>query len=50
MPYLHAGIREIPIRNFRGIDELKLSFVGPRDYPTQIVVLAGQTAPGRPPC
>ena len=47
MPDLHAGIREIHIRNFRGIDELKLSFVGPRDYPTQIVVLGGPNGSGK---
>jgi predicted ATPase len=47
MNELHAGIREITIKNFRGIDELKLSFVGPNGYPTQVVVLAGPNGSGK---
>jgi ABC-type cobalamin/Fe3+-siderophores transport system ATPase subunit len=41
------GIREISIKNFRGIDELNLSFVGPKREPTQIVVLAGPNGCGK---
>ena len=47
MSNLHAGIREITIKNFRGIDELKLSFVGLREYPTQVVVLGGPNGSGK---
>jgi len=47
MDKLHAGIREIKIENFRGIDCLHLSFVGPNDYPTQVVVLAGPNGCGK---
>ncbi len=43
----HAGIREIAITDFRGIDELQLSFVGPHDYPTQVVVLGGPNGSGK---
>ena len=31
----HAGIRDLHIRDFRGIDDLTLSFVGPGDYPSE---------------
>jgi energy-coupling factor transporter ATP-binding protein EcfA2 len=47
MTDLHAGIREISIKDFRGIDELRLSFVDPRGYPTQIVVLGGPNGSGK---
>jgi energy-coupling factor transporter ATP-binding protein EcfA2 len=47
MSNLHAGIREITIKDFRGIDELKLSFVGLHDDPTQIVVLGGPNGSGK---
>ncbi len=47
MSNFHAGIREITIKDFRGIDELKLSFVGPREYPTQVVVLGGPNGSGK---
>jgi predicted ATPase len=47
MSDFHAGIREITIKDFRGIDELKLSFVGPHDYPTQVVVLGGPNGAGK---
>lgn len=43
----HAGIRDLRIRDFRGIDELYLSFVGPGDYPTQVVVLGGPNGCGK---
>lgn len=47
MSNLHAGIREITIKDFRGIDELTLSFVEPHDYPTQVVVLGGPNGSGK---
>lgn len=47
MDSLHAGIREIRIENFRGIDCLDLSYVGPNDYPTQVVVLGGPNGCGK---
>ena len=47
MSNLHVGIREILIRDFRGIDELKLSFLGPNDYPTQVVVIGGPNGAGK---
>ncbi len=45
--HAHAGIREITIKDFRGIDQLHLSFVGPHDYPTQVVVLTGPNGCGK---
>jgi energy-coupling factor transporter ATP-binding protein EcfA2 len=47
MSDFHPGIREISIKDFRGIDELKLSFVGPRDYPSHVVVLGGPNGCGK---
>ena len=41
------AIREIAIENFRGIDRLSLSFIGPNDAPTDIVVLAGPNGSGK---
>ncbi len=43
----HAGIRDLHIRDFRGIDDLTLSFVGPKDYPTQVVVIGGPNGCGK---
>lgn len=42
-----AAVREITIENFRGIRELSLSFVGPRDEVTDLVVLAGPNGSGK---
>jgi energy-coupling factor transporter ATP-binding protein EcfA2 len=47
MSSTHVGIRDLYIRDFRGIDELNLSFVGPNDYPTQIVILGGPNGCGK---
>jgi energy-coupling factor transporter ATP-binding protein EcfA2 len=44
---MHAGIRDLHIRDFRGIDDLTLSFIGPGDYPTQVVVLGGPNGCGK---
>jgi predicted ATPase len=42
-----VGIRDLHIRDFRGIDDLTLSFVGPKDYPTQVVVIGGPNGCGK---
>jgi energy-coupling factor transporter ATP-binding protein EcfA2 len=47
MSSTHIGIRGLYIRDFRGIDELSLSFVGPNDHPTQVVVLGGPNGCGK---
>lgn len=44
---LHAGIVEISIRDFRGIDNLDISFKSPSGYPTQVAVLAGPNGCGK---
>jgi len=44
---LHAGITDISIRDFRGIDNLHISFKGPSEYPTQVAVLAGPNGCGK---
>ena len=43
----HAGIRDLHLHDFRGIDDLRLSFVGPSNYPTQVVVLGGPNGCGK---
>jgi ABC-type ATPase with predicted acetyltransferase domain len=44
----HAAMfREIEIRNFRGISELKLSFVGPDNQPSRIAVVGGPNGCGK---
>lgn len=47
MADVETGIREITIENFRGIERLQLSFVGPRDRPTATVVLGGPNGCGK---
>lgn len=47
MSQMHAGIRQIKIADFRGIKALELSFVGPNDYPTQVVVIGGPNGCGK---
>jgi len=47
MTKLHAGITEISIRDFRGIDSLDIAFKGPSEYPTQVAVLAGPNGCGK---
>lgn len=47
MNMTHAGIREIKIEDFRGVESLHLSFVGPQDYPNQTVVLGGPNGTGK---
>lgn len=42
-----TGIREIRIRDFRGIPELALSFIGLNDEPTQISVIGGPNGCGK---
>ena len=42
-----VAIREITIENFRGIRHLTLSFVGPRDEASNLVVLAGPNGSGK---
>ncbi len=47
MNAIQSGIRSITIENFRGIESLALDFVGPHDYPTQVVVLGGPNGCGK---
>jgi energy-coupling factor transporter ATP-binding protein EcfA2 len=42
-----VAVREITIENFRGITQMSLSFVGPRDEATDLVVLAGPNGSGK---
>jgi predicted ATPase len=46
-PPARVAIREITIENFRGIRHMTLSFVGPRDEATGLVVLAGPNGSGK---
>lgn len=46
-PGARAAVREITIENFRGIRHMLLSFVGPRDEATDLVVLAGPNGSGK---
>ncbi|MBS0211444.1 MAG: AAA family ATPase [Planctomycetes bacterium] len=47
MSNLHAGISEVAIRNFRGIEDLTLKFEQPSGYPTQVGVIAGPNGSGK---
>jgi predicted ATPase len=46
-PPTRVAVREITIENFRGIRQMSLSFVGPRDEATELVVLAGPNGSGK---
>lgn len=43
----HAGISEIVIRDFRGIEDLRLAFHQPSGYPTQVGVIGGPNGSGK---
>ncbi len=47
MENLHVGIRGIKIRDFRGISELELSFVGLQNLPSPVVVIGGPNGSGK---
>lgn len=44
---LAAAIRSIHIKNFRAIDDLSLSFIGPDGSPCQVNVIAGPNGSGK---
>jgi len=43
----HAGISEIVIKDFRGIENLRLAFRQPSGYPTQVGVIGGPNGSGK---
>lgn len=43
----HAGISEITIRDFRGIENLTIEFRQPSGYPTQVGVIGGPNGSGK---
>lgn len=47
MSELHAGISEITIKNFRGIENVTLTFRQPSGYPTQVGVIGGPNGSGK---